>query len=73
MVTYLFQIQFVIRESRTRRSASGAQLPGLRNDPVVMVIEDGHVSMVLAGGVEGVQEDDGWVGDEDALQEAEEQ
>ena len=38
-----------------------------------MVIEDGHVSMVLEGGVEGVQEDDGWVGDEDALQEAEEQ
>ena len=73
MVTYLFQIQLIIRESRTGRSASGAQLPGLRDDPVVMVIEDGHVSMVFEGGVEGVQEDDGWVGDEDALQEAEEQ
>ena len=73
MVTYLFQIQLIIRESRTGRSASGAQLPGLRDDPVVMVIEDGHVSMVLAGSVEGVQEDDGWVRDEDALQKAEEQ
>ena len=73
MVTYLFQIRLIIGESRTGRSASGTQLSGLRDDTVVMVIEDGHVSMVLAGGVEGVQEDDGRVGDEHALQETEEQ
>ena len=73
MTTNLLKIQFVIRESRTGRSASGAQLPGLSDDTVVMVIEDGHVSMVLVGGVERVQEDGDRMGDEDALQEAEEQ